>query len=93
MALQVPGSRTGVRRRQSDDPQRCGRGLNAPFFGALVDDNEEANQLRTCPGHNVGVFESAANRFSGFNGAIQDGAREPGPDGAIRLLTCVAREH
>ena len=29
-----------------------------PFFGALVDYNEEANQLWTCPGHNGGVFYS-----------------------------------
>ena len=32
--------------------------LKTPFFGALVDYNEEANQLWTCPGHNGGVFYS-----------------------------------
>jgi ornithine decarboxylase len=32
--------------------------LKTPFFGALVDYAEEANQLWTCPGHNGGVFYS-----------------------------------
>jgi ornithine decarboxylase len=32
--------------------------LKTPFFGALVDYHEEANQLWTCPGHNGGVFYS-----------------------------------
>jgi ornithine decarboxylase len=32
--------------------------LRTPFFGALIDYNEEANQLWTCPGHNGGVFYS-----------------------------------
>ena len=30
--------------------------LRTPFFGALLDYNEEGNQLWTCPGHNGGVF-------------------------------------
>jgi ornithine decarboxylase len=30
--------------------------LKTPFFGALLDYAEEANQLWTCPGHNGGVF-------------------------------------
>ena len=30
--------------------------LKTPFFGALVDYQEEGNQLWTCPGHNGGVF-------------------------------------
>ncbi len=30
--------------------------LKTPFFGALLDYNEEGNQLWTCPGHNGGVF-------------------------------------
>ena len=32
--------------------------LKTPFFGALVDYQEEGNQLWTCPGHNGGVFYS-----------------------------------
>src|SRR4029078_9851589 len=32
--------------------------LKTPFFGALVDFQEEGNQLWTCPGHNGGVFYS-----------------------------------
>ncbi len=32
--------------------------LRTPFFGALLDYNEEGNQLWTCPGHNGGVFYS-----------------------------------
>ncbi|MEO5365447.1 MAG: beta-eliminating lyase-related protein [Magnetococcus sp. WYHC-3] len=30
--------------------------LRTPFFGALLDYNEEGNQLWTCPGHNGGIF-------------------------------------
>jgi ornithine decarboxylase len=30
--------------------------LKTPFFGAMVDYAEEANQMWTCPGHNGGVF-------------------------------------
>jgi ornithine decarboxylase len=30
--------------------------LKTPFFGALVDYAEQANQMWTCPGHNGGVF-------------------------------------
>lgn len=30
--------------------------LKTPFFGALVDYNDEGNQLWTCPGHNGGIF-------------------------------------
>jgi ornithine decarboxylase len=30
--------------------------LRTPFFGALLEFNEEGNQLWTCPGHNGGVF-------------------------------------
>lgn len=30
--------------------------LKTPFFGALVDYQEEGNQLWTCPGHNGGIF-------------------------------------
>ena len=30
--------------------------LKTPFFGALVDYTEQANQMWTCPGHNGGVF-------------------------------------
>src|SRR5271154_3369771 len=30
--------------------------LKTPFFGALVDYQEEGNQLWTCPGHNGGTF-------------------------------------
>ena len=30
--------------------------LRTPFFGALLDYNDEGNQLWTCPGHNGGVF-------------------------------------
>src|ERR1700744_3094747 len=30
--------------------------LKTPFFGALVDYAEGGNQLRTCPGHNGGMF-------------------------------------
>ncbi len=32
--------------------------LKTPFFGALIDYQEEGNQLWTCPGHNGGVFYS-----------------------------------
>src|ERR1700685_467003 len=32
--------------------------LKPPFFGALVDYQEEGNQLWTCPGHNGGIFYS-----------------------------------
>src|SRR6201990_1722134 len=32
--------------------------LKTPFFGALVDYQEEGNQLWTCPGHNGGIFYS-----------------------------------
>ena len=30
--------------------------LKTPFFGAMVDYAEQANQMWTCPGHNGGVF-------------------------------------
>jgi len=30
--------------------------LKTPFFGELVDYNDEGNQLWTCPGHNGGIF-------------------------------------
>ena len=30
--------------------------LKTPFFGAMVDYADEANQMWTCPGHNGGVF-------------------------------------
>ncbi|RAU20827.1 amino acid decarboxylase [Paramagnetospirillum kuznetsovii] len=36
--------------------KQFGDTLKTPFFGALVDYAEEANQLWTCPGHNGGIF-------------------------------------
>ena len=36
--------------------QRYTESLKTPFFGAMVDYAEQANQMWTCPGHNGGVF-------------------------------------
>ena len=44
--------------------------MKTPFFGELVDYAEEGNQLWTCPGHNGGVFYSAAARSAGFSSNI-----------------------
>ena len=36
--------------------QSYAESLKTPFFGAMVDYAEQANQMWTCPGHNGGVF-------------------------------------
>ncbi len=36
--------------------QSYAEALKTPFFGAMVDYAEQANQMWTCPGHNGGVF-------------------------------------
>jgi ornithine decarboxylase len=63
----VLGQVTGYIFAEEDTPEFVARNLvshlhmyvqslKTPFFGAMVDYAEQANQMWTCPGHNGGVF-------------------------------------
>ena len=45
-----------VARNLASHLRNYAQSLKTPFFGALVDYAEQANQMWTCPGHNGGVF-------------------------------------
>jgi ornithine decarboxylase len=67
VSVEVLGQVTGYVFIDEDTPEFIARNLishlrryteslKTPFFGAMVDYAEQANQMWTCPGHNGGVF-------------------------------------